>query len=226
MPVRLFAAEKVRIFGACCFLLCIVLCRWRIVEDESFCTKFSSGSVLLTLFLFAYTESIFYFSPVGELQYLQGLNFLTITTVEEILTHRLQSEQLDSLFAAQIQAAEGMYLLFFRFDILKKSIIYHHLHILSDTNELLEDTHNQIENIELVLKQIRSSVLDQIANALQAVYALQKLYNAQKSALFENSSNSSGNAASVLSRKTSTNECLDLLNTPDDSEVPLITLFV
>ena len=162
------------------------------------------------------------FSPLEELQYLQGLHVLTSNSVEEVRTHRLQSEQLDSLFAAQIQAAEGMYLVFFRFDILKKSIIYHHLHILSDTNGLVEDKHNQIENIELVLKQIRSSVLDQLTNALQGIYALQQLYNAQKSALFENSSNSSGNAASILSRKTSTNECLDLLTTADDCEVTLL----
>ena len=117
--------------------------------------------------------------------------------------------------------------IFFSFELNQLNvIIYRYLHILSGANTLEEDTQNQIENIELVLKQIRSSVLDQLTNALQAIYALQQLYSAQKSALFENSSNSSGNAASVLSRKTSTNECLDLLNTPDDSEVPLITMFV
>ena len=96
------------------------------------------------------------------------------------------------------------------------------MHDLSGVNAPGEDTQNQIENIELVLKQIRSSVLDQLTNALQGIYALQQLYNAQKSALFENSSNSSGNAASILSRKTSTNECLDLLNTADDCEVTLL----
>jgi len=86
-------------------------------------------------------------------------------------------------------------------------------------NELAEDTQNQIETAELVLKQIRSSVLDQITNALQGVSSLQQLYSAQKNALLENSSNSSGSAASVLSRKNSTNECLDLLNTAEDFEV-------
>ncbi len=92
-------------------------------------------------------------------------------------------------------------------------------HVLSGGKELAEDTQNQIETAELVLKQLRSSVLDQIAITLQAVSSLQQLYRAQKSALLENSSNSSGNAASVLTRKNSTSECLDLLSTVEDGVV-------
>jgi hypothetical protein len=93
---------------------------------------------------------------VAELVYLEGLRFLPIGAARDVQIYRTASAEADALLCAQLDAAAP---------------------VEGDKDELADK--------ELLVKQLQSSIRDQVRTSLDRVLELQREYAAQRGALGE-----------------------------------------
>ena len=162
---------------------------------------------------------------MDEISYLCSLHFLTASSAGEIIQYRAASAALDALLA-ELVAQGGSNCDEVEND--SSSALYSS----SASSVEEEELNERIAATELEMRQLRSSVCDQINVALSAVLEVQVTYAQQRRALLHAhaTSTTQGSTGSASATAYSANKLFDLLQGPEVSvyvglsSLPLVNL--